>query len=221
MSQMRLSTSVMARSRPLYKEEDDSNLTEYEKMKKLLFPQNLNGKEMTCTQKFMACCFPEFNWKTVTFWYGLTFLLINIGVFVYYMIYSLGDMENTHKLACVFINLKVGSITPYIRFDYQFYRTVTSMWVCDTIYSAILGFLCIWRYGFALEKKFPIWRIFMVVWVATCASIFSGDFAEWNSIRAEGSTMVITIMMMHPGVVYKEFRTNTCLVVMLGIICGV
>jgi len=203
-----------------YGVDESKELTEYQKMKMLIFPETSDGKEMTCLQKAIACVFPDFTWKSFTFWYGLLFLLGNVTIFIFLAAKNFVQSDKEHGFACLMVNMHLGTILPYYKFKHQYYRTFTSMVACDNSASAVIGWLCIWHYGFALEKRFPLSKMLLILLVGTTCSVYCGDYAQFKDIRTEGSTAVIVFMSMHPGVIYKDYRNNKCIIIVLSIILG-
>lgn len=143
---------------------DDKGATTMAGLLETLFPpKDEKGEENGIGYRIWFFLCPRFSMKTFTFWFSIFWAGWNAFIFVMYI----GEKKKlTYPMDCTMINYFCGSITPYIRYDYQYYRPFIAIVTADGIGTTALGFIVLWMHGFEYEHFFKTGQVVTVMFVS-------------------------------------------------------
>lgn len=189
-----------------YKEE----ITEEKKgtIKELLFPDKDGDRVLSMTVRIWRFLVPDFKWKSFTFFFSIFWLIWNTIVFVGYLVNknSKSFTEKDYSMQCILVKYKIGSMVPFQSFNHEYWRPFVSILTCDNYYTVILGFICFWMHGFNFERMYKPIPLIGTIYFGTMIGVFDGDYYAVNDVRAQGSCLIISFLMLKGILVWDQYR---------------
>lgn len=189
-----------------------------------LTPNHTGQNKPSFQKKLLYLFFPRFNVTSFTFWFGLTWGILNIIVIALAKTYK--DPNGNLLPECVYIRFG-ASITPYIRFYYHYHRILLGPFIVDNAGQVIIGWYIIWSYGFLYQHYLTKSKILWTVGFATILGNLIGSFIEFQDVRCGGTIVVacwasIYIFLLWDtldyNIVLRLFKMVTYLVKMMALL---
>lgn len=190
---------------------DDSEiqLTKWQELSSKLFPkEEPNGDEIPVYKRIFRYQFPGFTVKSFTFFFTIFWVIWGTCVYVLYILAKSSEKEEAYS--CILVKYQCGSITPYQRFEYQYWRLITSQFTPDGIITLIYGTFLLLNHGFNYESKYHLLQILVVTLGSSLLGTQLGDAFQINEVRAQGCTLLFGFLMIRLIVIFEEYQDSLC-----------
>ena len=80
-----------------------------------------------------------------------------------------------------------------------------------------MGWCFLWMSGFQIEKHYPYWQFIPAMFLSGIGSACTGDWIQVRSVRAQGTTLIISFILLNIIAIYDKYKKNLWGVLILGI----
>ena len=179
-------------------------------IKEILFPYKDGKKKLNIKTRIWRFLVPNFRWKSFTFFFSIFWILWNTFIFLGYLLnqYSSSFKDKDYSLQCIQIKYQCGSIVPFHKYDHQYWRPFISVITCDNYGTVIVGFISMWMHGFQFEHIYKTLPTVVTVYFGAQIGVFYADHYETDNVRAEGSCLIISLLMIKGILVFDLYRKS-------------